>query len=71
MTESLREEEGRGESMRFVICLGMVLLQKTEELPKAVERFEGTVLILYHNTLVHISPLHLIASFAHPFSPML
>ncbi|KAI0780026.1 P-loop containing nucleoside triphosphate hydrolase protein [Fomes fomentarius] len=35
---------------RMDVRKGMVLVHKTETLPKAVRQFEGQVLILYHNT---------------------
>lgn len=30
----------------------MVILAKTDESPKAVRRFEGQILVLYHNTTI-------------------
>lgn len=37
---------------RAAIRKGMVLLAKTEVPPVAVRRFEGQVLVLYHNSLI-------------------
>ncbi|CED85473.1 GTP-binding protein GP-1 [Phaffia rhodozyma] len=37
---------------RAAVRKGMVILAKTEEAPKAVRRFEGQILVLYHNTTI-------------------
>ncbi|KAL7411999.1 P-loop containing nucleoside triphosphate hydrolase protein [Mrakia frigida] len=37
---------------RAAVRKGMVILAKTDESPKAVRRFEGQILVLYHNTTI-------------------